>query len=227
MSITCLLGLNIGMCIKFQCLISYIDPNAIRDSFISTFALQVYGTPLDIARCAQQVVDNLTTESVFAWDDFLMNTKLEKKSNNRLLRSESSPSRGLATAPLSNAALVDILTNLEFRTVVHIASDNPGGASQVNQTLHWPNTLISPSGCHVEMNPTFECLKLTITYWMVMALSDIIITPGNDRIPNSGFSRYAAIYGLKGNSLRDPKQCNNILSRHDLGNMQHGNWNCY
>lgn len=199
----------------------------------------MYGTPLDIARCAGLVLANFTTEEMMKWEAVIDSDNDRRKvrrlrenvhpyswyDNYQQIVSGHRKSRHL-DASLSETILRDILTTLEFRTVVHLASDNIGGAQQMNETLNWPNTLLSPSGCHLEMDPTFECLKLTMTYWMVMVLSDIIITPGNDRIPNSGFSRYAAVYGLKGNSLRDPKQCTNILSRRDLSNIQHGNWNC-
>lgn len=73
----------------------------------------------------------------------------------------------------------------DFRTIVYIASDNIGSITQLNETLNWPTTFISPPGCHIEKNSSYECLKMTVTYWMIMALSEIIITPTHyDGTPN-------------------------------------------
>ena len=38
--------------------------------------------------------------------------------------------------------------------------------------------------------------------------------------------RYAAMYGLKKDSLRDSKECNNTLSRLEMSRVQQGNWFC-
>jgi hypothetical protein len=165
-----------------------------------------YATPIDIAQCAARVLENMTAESMRSWDSFL-----NQAAGHSLRRADNSTPANLT---------------MDYRTIVHIASDNPGGAKQINETLLWPNTLLSPSGCHIEMDASYECLQMTALYWFVMANSDVIVSPGVHGITNSGFSRYAAVYGLKKDSLRDPKQCDNILTTHDLSHIQHNNWFC-
>ena len=114
-----------------------------------------------------------------------------------------------------------------LHTLVHIASDNAGSTMQMNDVLGWPNTLLSPNGCHVERNRTYECLKLTTTYWMIMALSDIIISPfQNKNSVQSGFPRFAFIYGLKGSVLRNPTDCDYTVKRDDSSRTHQGNWVC-
>jgi hypothetical protein len=169
-----------------------------------------YATPIDIAQCAARVLENMTAESMRSWDSFL-NEEEERKNEH-------------VFSPKVDAGALNL--TMDFRTIVHIASDNPGGAKQINETLLWPNTLLSPSGCHVDWDSSYECLRLTAVFWFIMANSDVIVSPGVHGITNSGFSRYAAVYGLKKDSLRDPKQCDNILTRHDLSHIQHNNWMC-
>ena len=87
-----------------------------------------------------------------------------------------------------------------IRAVVYIASDNPGSAKQMSHVLGWPYTVISPNGCHVELDPSPDCTMKTTAYWLMLSFSEEIVTQSEYDGPISAFSRYAAIYGLRGNS---------------------------
>ena len=120
----------------------------------------------------------------------------------------------------------------ELHPILHIASDNIGAASQINETLHISDTFLSPAGCHVDLDSTHECGRLTATYFLIMSLSNIIITQTSKSVddnfvfPVSAFSRYAGIYGLRKDVFRDGMHCNIIQPTKKLGNVQHGNWFC-
>jgi hypothetical protein len=62
-----------------------------------------------------------------------------------------------------------------MRFVAHIASDNSGSSSQLNVTLNYPYTLTSPNGCHIEMDASYECIRLTSVYWLLISLSDVMV----------------------------------------------------
>eukprot|EP01035_Chromulina_nebulosa_P021992 gene21992-28467_t len=64
---------------------------------------------------------------------------------------------------------------------------------------------------------------------MSLAIRNVIITqtePTAGSFPMSGYSRYAGIYGLKGNVFRDANNCNVIQSRYQLSYTHQGNWFC-
>eukprot|EP00605_Chrysophyceae_sp_TOSAG23-4_P002970 GSChrysophyteH1.ASY1.ANO1.3272.1 assembled CDS len=110
---------------------------------------------------------------------------------------------------------------------VFIASDNDGSAQQINATAHYPLTIVSPKGCHVELDPSFSCSQLTVGYWLILSSSDVIVTQtDNTGSPISAFSRYAAVYGLKGDSLRDAKDCGEVKAMYDISRRWTGNWFC-
>eukprot|EP01034_Spumella_vulgaris_P034629 gene34629-42717_t len=81
-----------------------------------------------------------------------------------------------------------------------ITSDNVGSAQQMKDVLKHPYTLITPQGCHIEMDGSPECHTATVSYWLMLSFSDKIVTQtlGSDHSsgPTSSFSRYAGIYGL-------------------------------
>lgn len=99
----------------------------------------VYGTPLDVARCAKEVLHNITADGTFLPNDW-HGHKNHRKSR-RLQRKTPD--------------------NILF----FIASDNHGSALQINSTVEWADTIISPHGCHIEMDSSIECSELTLGYW--------------------------------------------------------------
>jgi hypothetical protein len=51
------------------------------------------------------------------------------------------------------------------RILLFIASDNHGSAMQMNDTVAWADSIVSPHGCHVEMDTSIECSELTLGNW--------------------------------------------------------------
>ena len=79
----------------------------------------------------------------------------------------------------------------------------------------------------VEMAKSADCNLLTTAYWLLLATSDIIVHQSEGGgSPISAFSRYAAVYGLKGDSLRDAKNCSRVVPFAELSHKWNGNWFC-
>ncbi len=102
----------------------------------------------------------------------------------------------------------------------------------MNQTVGHSNTLISPKGCHVDFDPSFECLKLTLIDWFMLSMSDVIVSqtiPGDrnqSRGVSSSFSRYAGMYGLQNDVYRDSRNCGTIVTSNEYSRMDISNWFC-
>lgn len=111
-----------------------------------------------------------------------------------------------------------------------ITSDSTASADQMKSVLGHPYTLISPQGCHIEMDASVACHVFTVSYWFVLAMSDVLVTQtlGNEHSggPTSSFSRYAGIYGLKDNVFRDGRHCEEITTNYALSRIQMSNWFC-
>jgi hypothetical protein len=60
--------------------------------------------------------------------------------------------------------------------MVFVTSDNVKAAEQMSAVVGHPYSLISPQGCHIELDPSPECHMFTVSYWFMLALSDVIIT---------------------------------------------------
>ena len=117
----------------------------------------------------------------------------------------------------------------------YIASDSPSAARQMHESMgpsHENDTLVTPKGCHVEMDKSRDCSFNTIAYWFALALSESLVVQGrkinkndNYTIP-SGFSRYAAMYGLKTTQgLRFGQECKQVDMITQSRSSQ-GTWKC-
>jgi hypothetical protein len=181
------------------------------------------GNPVQIGQCVANLVAN--------YSENFMETRL---SDNLVVRSQRllySRSSKIFNNLRRRELLLPIQRSLKSKSVedimLYIASDNAGSAQQINATAKVPLTVVSPNGCHVEMDPSFDCSKLTIGYWLILATSDVIVTQTDFKgSPISAFSRYAAVYGLKGDSLRDAKDCANVKPLYSIGRAWTGNWFC-
>ena len=164
-----------------------------------------FGTPIDMGKCARYMI---------------------LKDENKRLKNELN---FLQDASGVNDSLRVDDENHE-KIAVYVSSDNQGSASQINETIGaLAHTRVFPHGCHIQLTNTFECLLETSSYWLVLAMSDHLITQTEEyaKVPISAYSRYAAMYGLKGNRvLRDSKDCSNVMNRYQQSRTQQGNWFC-
>lgn len=135
-------------------------------------------------------------------------------------------------------------TNKNLLPILFLTSDNPLSTQQMASAAEIPNALIAPQGCHIELDASFDCHKFTLTYWMILGLSDKIIhqtiVHSQKGSPVSAFSRYAGMYSLKDRVFIHVKQTPNqpqgqelivVCSdeyNQDLQEMRHqqGNWFC-
>lgn len=109
---------------------------------------------------------------------------------------------------------------------LYIASDSHSASTQINTAANYAKSAISPHGCHVEMDQSEGCQTETIVFWLLLALSDVMITQTDDGKPISAFSRYAALYGLQNDPFRDPLNCDKVQSIKNMSWTWNGNWFC-
>jgi hypothetical protein len=148
----------------------------------------VYGTPDTIARCARQMLLDLTKN---------MNASTEHN------------------------------LPIDTKVAVNLLSDNIGSYTQMYNIIQWQNLVRAPHTCHIDLDHSFECLVDTAVSWFIMAMSDYFVVPSNDdNVPVSGFSRYAAIYGMKEASLVNGRTCK-VIDRSPLSRKHHENWFCH
>lgn len=128
----------------------------------------------------------------------------------------------------------------------YIASDHPASATQIAQHLNTSLAIVPLDACHLESSRTNKlCMFATIVQWLLLSLSDVLIVQATTAplgktplgktplgktsegiAPSSAFSKYAAMFGLLGNSsLRYAGQCAPV-NTFDLGLRDSGNWLC-
>ena len=95
--------------------------------------------------------------------------------------------------------------------MTYIASDSTESAAQIATNIHWPNTVVSPPGCHIDYDPTPQCAVQTIAAWFALAVSDYQVvqsySDAGTRYASSSFARYAMIYGLRPEAVFFPAAC--------------------
>ena len=117
---------------------------------------------------------------------------------------------------------------------LYIASDSVAVGNRIKNQLKWPNSYLSPAGCHIDINRTVECAFDTISYWFMLALSDQIVMQSVERTyngysyvtPASAFSYYAAVYSLKNDAIRYGAHCHQPVQR-NASRLPAGNWFCH
>jgi hypothetical protein len=191
----------------------------------------VYGSPVEIAECTKKVLlkygeaffkkhhhhlisKDVTTDILI--DNVLM--EYEKLNKDNANNNNYHNNNRLNISSLLNESFMQ-------SSMLVIASDNDKSSMQMQRISQHPHALISPQGCHIEMDASSECQTLTVSYWFLLSLSDVIVTHGSVN-PISAFSRYAAIYGFRYEKLRLAKSCEvNYYTLKTARNMQ-GNWFC-
>lgn len=189
-------------------------PDESFDHGMTPYLLEV-GTPVELARCVSEILVNHTRDA----PPMTGFTRLGRR--RRLLRQYSNNMRGLNRGSLEvggNAAVIFPL--------LYVASDNQGSADQIVEEAKYDHSYVASSSCHVELDKSAACFLHTVTHWMVMVMSDAIVTQASSDVPVSGFSRFAAIYGLRGDTIKTAQRCGNSLTRHEQAKLQIGNWWC-
>jgi len=115
-----------------------------------------FGTPWDVGRCANAVIQNYT------FDHNHHNHHNHHKNTKRHLRSSSSYDK--------------IRKLVESKIHLYIASDSHSASVQINTAANYSKSAISPHGCHVEMDQSEGCQTETIVFWLLLAMSDVMIT---------------------------------------------------
>jgi hypothetical protein len=137
----------------------------------------------------------------------------------------------VATRLMQLSAANSMLNRSEL--LIHVATDNARSSQQIRSfaanNVFNKNIYISPVGCHIDINSTSTCQQETLLHFLLLSLSHVLIIPLEHGVfPSSGFSRFAAIYGLRSsqnNIILSPWDCTGI-STAPLSNMTHGNWIC-
>eukprot|EP00428_Durinskia_dybowskii_P067971 CAMPEP_0170370138 /NCGR_PEP_ID=MMETSP0117_2-20130122/8355_1 /TAXON_ID=400756 /ORGANISM="Durinskia baltica, Strain CSIRO CS-38" /LENGTH=524 /DNA_ID=CAMNT_0010624901 /DNA_START=49 /DNA_END=1623 /DNA_ORIENTATION=+ len=175
------------------------DEHALKEKF-------PLGSPVEIGLCASRSLHSYITG---------------------LMEDRGSVASGMGlmdTPPLSSTPTDAYITQTdEIFTMAFIASDNLMASLQMNMTLGVPRSIVSPQGCHIEMDPSKRCHLFTATQWFTLALSDILVT--QSQIPSS-FSRYAGIYGLKQDPFRNGQDCAAPYNSKEYSRKPISNWFC-
>ena len=114
--------------------------------------------------------------------------------------------------------------------LAYVASDNKRSSSQINETLHWPNTIVPSDICHVDMSANSLCALGTFAQWLMLSLSDTIVMQAlipdttmtafhdpkdsyKEEGPVSAFSRFAAIYSLSTEAFKYGISCRSVNTK--------------
>ena len=189
------------------------------------------GTPPEFGQCIQQIIRERSTLKKL----YLENIKLRQE------LSEISSKLNLPSPFVGNHS-IEISRPMELHVRVLISSDSKASASQINETIHLntssslssatmdPNQIsvgIFSKSCHIQFDKSFECFSETATQWFLLSFSKIIITQSEiNKTPSSAYSRYAGIYGLQKDVIKDGKSCLNTMPQFDLSRSKQGNWVC-
>lgn len=187
------------------------------------------GSPVDIGKCAREIYQNYSKLGQYQHPQRHRSLRHRYGRNLRSFSNSSHESFMTLTSTAKNSidsetrALVDAK---EKNFLLYVASDNPSSALQMVKYAKYPYSYVSPHGCHVQLDQSFECTMTTTAYWMILSLSDMIVTSTENNNPISAFSRFAAIYGLKKDILRNSLNCGYIYPRKEMSHHFQGNWFC-
>lgn len=171
------------------------------------------GNPYEMGICAHRSLHSyLTTALMNSGRGTTKSTSLSSQMN-------------MSDFETQSASSVDLQSLVHGDTLAmgFVASDNEMASMQMNMTLGLPHSIVSPQGCHVELDMSKQCHMFTVSQWLLLSLSDILVT--QESIPSS-FSRYAGIYGLKPDPFRNGKDCGMSESTMELSRKPISNWFC-
>eukprot|EP01036_Dinobryon_divergens_P028262 gene28262-37180_t len=118
--------------------------------------------------------------------------------------------------------------------MLFVTSDSIAATELLKNEINNTYTLVTPqSSCHIALDLTPQCHLQTITYWFILAQSDVIIQGRRGRAqsvkqaPASGFCNYAGVYGLRVDPFRGVEVgCQTATKNMELGYSTHANWRC-
>ena len=192
------------------------------------------GTPPQFGQCIRQII----SEKEKLKKLYLENIQL----SHELL--EVSSKLNLPPPIITNYSVEATRYN-DLRIRVLISSDSLVSAAQINETMTHTTTTTSkssislydtvdsskiavgvfPKGCHIQFDKSFECFLETTTQWFLLSFSNAIITQSEiNQTPSSAYSRYAGIYGLHKDVIKDGKLCTNTMPQFELSRSKQGNW---
>ncbi len=180
------------------------------------------GTPPEFGQCIQQIIrERYTLHSLY----------IENKKLSDELVSMTSRLKLPVPVTVDHAREAEVLS-LPVRVL--ISSDSQASAFQIKSTIDWTLPVanesslgILPKGCHIQFDKSVDCFKDTTAQWLLLSFSNVIITQSEiNKTPSSAYSRYAAIYGLTKNVIKDGRSCMSTVPQHKLGRLKQGNWWC-
>lgn len=190
------------------------DENASEEDKKALFPL---GNPYSMGVCARRALHSYITAELLAPPVTTVTSPTSTETGGELTAGQS------IQAQPAHVSETDLNEHMESLNMGFVASDNEMASMQMNLTLGLPHSIVSPQGCHVEMDASKQCHIFTVSQWFLLSLSDILIT--QEGIPSS-FSRYAGIYGLKPDPFRNGKHCGATDTTMELSRKPMSNWFC-
>lgn len=205
-----------------------------EDSEDNKKALFPLGNPYSMGVCARRALHSyLTAELIGPANGANRDSRYRSASEVYELTSDASANASMPVTDTTQLAAdnpspahiseADLSEHTDSLNMGFVASDNEMASMQMNLTLGLPHSIVSPQGCHVEMDASKACHMFTVSQWFLLGLSDILIT--QEGIPSS-FSRYAGIYGLKTDPFRNGKHCGSVETTMELSRKPMSNWFC-
>lgn len=171
------------------------------------------GNPIRLAECAAETFRNHTQAMIADHRSILTPQRLQI-----LFKQHQKSGQPLSFETVSKEGQL---------VLMYITSDSDYSSKQMMESVQYNVSAIAPSGCHIEVDSSTQCMELTATQWFVLAQSaHIVVQTLDDFAPVSAFSRYAGIYSLSSAVFRNGLHCSNVQSNSYLSRVQQGNWYC-
>jgi hypothetical protein len=99
---------------------------------------------------------------------------------------------------------------------IYISSDSMDSSHQIYETIGKKDssrTIISSKGCHLDYNPSHDCIVQTFVSWFLLSMNNRTIVQSYYHkekdlyLPSSSFSRYAMMYSLNSESFDFGDRC--------------------
>jgi hypothetical protein len=61
-----------------------------------------------------------------------------------------------------------------FKKIMYVASDNAKASASMASEAGHPYSIVTPQGCHVELDQSLECHTFTVATWLALAVSEVL-----------------------------------------------------